>query len=208
MHISENLSVLEASTFNYCTSLVELYVPGSVTLLSSSSVGNCSSLKRLKIGEKDATGSTIIGNCAVIGNNQLERLELGANVDSLVQYSLDELNNLKVFICWAPTPPKLDDYQCFSPAASRITAPLYVRRASLDAYRTTRQWKDFQTIVAIEDVGDMNGDGSLTVGDVTALISKVLNGDAEGNVLADVNLDGVVNIADVTALISRVLSGS
>ena len=208
VHISENLRVLEASTFNYCASLVELYVPSSVTLLSNSSIGNCSSLKRLKIGEKDATGSTIIGNCAVIGNNQLERLELGANVDSLIQYSLDELNNLKVFICWAPTPPKLDNYQCFSPAASRITAPLYVRRASLDAYRSTPQWKDFQTIVAIEDVGDINGDGNINIGDVTALISIVLGNETDRAVFCDVNLDGVVNIADVTALISIVLSGS
>ena len=208
VHISENLSILDVSTFNYCTSLVELNIPSSVTLVGNSSVANCTSLKRLKIGDKDATGSTIIPNCGIIHNEQLERLELGANVDSLSQYAISDLDNLKVFICWAQTPPKVDRYPSFSPAASQINAPLYVRRASLDAYRTAQQWKDFKTIVAIEDVGDINGDGAVTIADVTALIDLLLGGETDWTVFADVNLDGDVTIADVTALIDMLLSGN
>ena len=57
--------------------------------------------------------------------------------------------------------------------------------------------------------GDVNGDGFVNIADVTALISYVLNGKAEGIILenADTNNDGGVNIADVTKLISAVLSG-
>ena len=205
LHISENLSVLGVSAFNYCSSVVEMYIPSSVALISNSSVAHCTSLKRLKIGEKDATGSTIIPNCGILYNEQLERLELGANVDSLSQFAINDLGNLKVFICWAQTPPRLDRYQSFSPDASRINAPLYVRKASLEAYRTTPQWKNFKTIVAIEDVGDVNGDGEITIADVTTLIDILLGSGPDITALADVNLDGEVTIADITTLIDMLL---
>ena len=57
------------------------------------------------------------------------------------------------------------------------------------------------------EVGDVNHDGSLTIADVTMLISFVLK-NGVGNacpICADVNGDESFTIADVTALISRVL---
>ena len=57
--------------------------------------------------------------------------------------------------------------------------------------------------------GDVNSDGTVTIQDVTVLISYLLNGD-EATVnrsAADVNMDGVVNIKDVTELISYLLNG-
>lgn len=58
-------------------------------------------------------------------------------------------------------------------------------------------------------VGDVNLDGTITIADVTALISKVLNGSALTHYMAyaDLNADGIVNISDVTALIGKVLRG-
>ena len=58
--------------------------------------------------------------------------------------------------------------------------------------------------------GDVNGDGFLTVADVTALISLVLSGNAtvDDNPAADVNGDGNLTVADVTALINLVLGGN
>ena len=57
--------------------------------------------------------------------------------------------------------------------------------------------------------GDVNGDGTVNIGEVTALISLLLSGDAEvDNGVVDVNADGVLNISDVTALINHLLSGT
>ena len=57
--------------------------------------------------------------------------------------------------------------------------------------------------------GDVNGDGKVTIADVTSLINGLLVGNAGGlGDVADVNADGTVNIADVTALINHLLSGS
>ena len=58
--------------------------------------------------------------------------------------------------------------------------------------------------------GDVNGDGSVTIKDVTALIDYLLSGDAMGINLdaADCNGDGQIKINDVTALIDYLLSGA
>ena len=57
--------------------------------------------------------------------------------------------------------------------------------------------------------GDVNGDGSVNISDVTALIDYLLSGNASGINLsgADCNQDSSVNISDVTALIDYLLSG-
>ena len=56
--------------------------------------------------------------------------------------------------------------------------------------------------------GDVNGDGSVNIADVTALIDLLLGGSTISNPVADCNLDVTVNIADVTALIDYLLSGT
>ena len=56
-------------------------------------------------------------------------------------------------------------------------------------------------------VGDVNGDGHVTIADVTALIDILLGDNTQYNFLWDVNGDGHITIADVTALIDLLLSG-
>lgn len=59
-------------------------------------------------------------------------------------------------------------------------------------------------------LGDVNGDGKLSIGDVTALINYLLSGNAGviNLTAADVNQDGKISIGDVTALINKLLSTS
>ncbi len=58
--------------------------------------------------------------------------------------------------------------------------------------------------------GDVTGDGSVNISDVTALIDYLLSGNASGINLsgADCNQDSSVNISDVTSLIDYLLSGT
>ncbi len=58
--------------------------------------------------------------------------------------------------------------------------------------------------------GDVNGDGSVNISDVTALIDYLLSGNASGinQTGADANQDSSINISDVTALIDYLLSGT
>ena len=82
---------------------------------------------------------------------------------------------------------------------------LSARTSQVSAYA------DIQGTVTAKPVmlGDVNMDGSLTIADVTLLISYVLSGKANNfDVLAaDVNQDNDISISDVTKLIGMVLSG-
>ena len=63
------------------------------------------------------------------------------------------------------------------------------------------------TVPSTGNPGDVNGDSSVNITDVTALIDLLLSG-AVAPAAADVNHDGSVNITDVTALIDFLLSGT
>lgn len=54
--------------------------------------------------------------------------------------------------------------------------------------------------------GDVNGDGEVSIGDVTALIDMLLTGNHDR--VGDVNNDGEVSIGDVTDLIDMLLTGN
>ena len=61
--------------------------------------------------------------------------------------------------------------------------------------------------------GDVNRDGAVTIGDVTALIDHLLSSDLEEGEFfspdnADTNLDETISISDVTTLIDYLLSGA
>lgn len=58
----------------------------------------------------------------------------------------------------------------------------------------------------LEDVGDANGDGVVSIADVTAIINKI-NGVVTGKFVekaADVNKDGIISVADVTGVINTI----
>lgn len=65
--------------------------------------------------------------------------------------------------------------------------------------------------VTITDIkGDVNGDGQVSISDVSSLIDLLLTGDTtiEDSPGADVNLDGIISIADVSELIDLLLTGN
>ena len=76
---------------------------------------------------------------------------------------------------------------------------------------TQSRWSNSQKVTLFEnghgyDVGDVNHDGRVNIGDVTALINRLLSGTGGCDICADVNGDENINIGDVTALINYLLS--
>ena len=85
---------------------------------------------------------------------------------------------------------------------------LFVPKRAVNAYITADYWGSFTYIIGIdEDLGDVDGDGSVNISDVTALIDILLSGETAPQ-SADCNSDSSVNISDVTALIDYLLSGT
>ena len=77
---------------------------------------------------------------------------------------------------------------------------------------TESVWSNIQhvTLTGIADeplIGDVNGDGEVTIGDVTALINYLLDHNATLEGDGDINSDGEINIGDVTSLIEILLRG-
>lgn len=56
-----------------------------------------------------------------------------------------------------------------------------------------------------ENPGDVDGDGRISIGDVTSLINIMLTG-GTAPASGDVDGDGKVNISDITALINMLLN--
>ena len=83
---------------------------------------------------------------------------------------------------------------------------LYVPNESIDAYKAHREWGKFTHIVPFIGAGpgDINGDGTVAIGDVSSVIDLLLDG-GDLPAYCDVNGDGEVTIADVSALIDMLL---
>ena len=67
----------------------------------------------------------------------------------------------------------------------------------------------FEAVAGPVDVGDVNGDGEISIADVTALIDGLLSDvSVLDKSVGDINQDGEVTIGDVTALIDKLLSNN
>lgn len=187
VEIPNTVESIGFQSFNGCHGLERAVIPSSVKRIASAAYSFCYDLTEVKFG------------------NSLEKIG---------QCAFGWCSSLSTVVCEAPVPPVLDDDDssvmygdCFS---SYTIATLYVPYESLDAYRESEIWGRFSTILPIGGVGglgDVNGDGNVSIGDVAFLIDRLIDGN--GNpAYNDVNGDGAVSIADVTALIDQLLGAN
>ena len=91
-------------------------------------------------------------------------------------------------------------YQAIFPEGTKYVA---IKHTSYDQLSLGLDDFCFEEATAIP--GDVNGDGSVNISDVTALVNIILGKGTDENGTADVNNDGSVNISDVTALVNIIL---
>ena len=190
-----------------CSSLTEVSIPASVTTISNYAFGECRRLTNIRIPD----GVTSIGAYAFDYCWDLKTVTLGKSLKSIGYYAFNTCNELKTVNSLATTPPAMSSYWCFT-SSTYSNATLRVLPEALEAYKVANYWKNFANIEALagSGPGDMNGDGRLSIGDVTGLIDALLTGDPDvlSNPYADVNGDGKISIGDITALINMLLSNS
>jgi hypothetical protein len=103
------------------------------------------------------------------------------------------------------------DYVGFEADKLYDQVTLFVPNESLEAYHSAMEWGRFTHIVPFIGIGpgDMNGDGSINISDVTNIINLISTGAAdELPAYCDMNGDGEVNISDVIMLIMTILGGN
>lgn len=89
-----------------------------------------------------------------------------------------------------------------------LSEPAYFRVSQVGGSTTAKVYVDnisFSYYKEAGVVGDINGDGTVDVSDVTALINKILGTSDYTDEVCDINGDGEINVSDVTQLINQIL---
>ena len=187
--------------------LTSIDIPNSVTSIGAGAFSGCCQLTNVTLGNSVTTiGERVFEGCC------LTAIDILSSVTSIGVSAFHCLTLTKVISRAVNTPGAqdgvFDSMSYYGVLNIYEQAVLFVPNESLEAYQAHEEWGRFTHIIPFLGAGpgDLNGDGRLSIGDVTTLISQVLGDDAPA--YCDVNGDGNINVSDVTALIDMVLNGN
>ncbi|MBP5560472.1 MAG: leucine-rich repeat protein [Muribaculaceae bacterium] len=233
IEIPNSVTSIDYQGFFQCSSLKKFSLPASVTSVGRGMLSRCSNLEEITIDGDNpvydsrgdcnaiietATKSLLsgcmntvipdsiinIGSDAFWGVTGLKTVTLPASITALNFYAFCECSGLTDFIVLVPDPAdiEVDSWSIYE--VPYATCTLRVPQGSVELYRATEPWSNFEHIVEIATIGDVNGDYLISGADVTTLYNALLDGTpCHGN--PDVNGDGIVSGADVTALYNLLL---
>ena len=201
VEIPSSVTSLGWNAFYYCTNLSSVNIPSGVTELYGTFKG-CSSLTEVTIPAAVRYLDEAFKNCT-----GLTSVVIPSSVEDMGERSFYGCDNLTIVTCEAENPPYCASLDCFSTLVYS-NAQLRVPGESVPYYSTANMWSQFTHIIGAAQKGDVDGDGKVTISDVTTLINSLLSNTASGVSGADTDGDGKVTISDVTSLINYLLSGS
>lgn len=177
-----------------------------VVAIDDNAFDGCYDLTSVVIGEN----VTSIGEQAFQGCSGLTSVTIGSNVASIASKAFSYCNALATVTCLGTVPPVMASSDCFSNVAYN-RAKLLVPREAIETYQATDYWYRFATIEGTGNtsagLGDVNGDGRISISDVTTLIDMLLN-NSDYFENGDMNGNGRLDIGDVTTLIDSLLNGN
>ena len=182
------------------SALGKVSLPNSVTAVSSHAFENCKQMREFVTGN----GIPFIDEYVLSGCSALRRVELGTNVGTIRQYSFTGCSSIKTLRVLCATPPYA--YSGVFNDLDKWTCTLYVPKGTVNTYQNANEWKTFFFISDSETEpsdGDVNGDGEVSIADVTALVTLGMSSSSNEN--SDINGDGETSIADVTTLVNMIM---
>jgi hypothetical protein len=205
--------------FNKCSGLTAIHLPESVTSIGNSAFASCSSLTSINIPDGvTSIGMGLFEKCSQLTSveipNSVTKIEMGAfrlcgltaitipsSVTSIEMIAFMGCSDLTSVTSKITTPFAFGE-QAFNSISD--DCKLYVPAGTKAAYIAAGWTEDIFKGGIYEMEVDLNGDGTLNISDVTALVNMVLGKTAK-TPAADMNGDGEVNISDVTALVNMIL---
>ena len=166
--IPNSVTSIGDRAFSWCSSLTSVTIPNSVTSIGSSAFYGCSALTSITIPESvTSIGECAFDGCSALtsitipnsvtsieysafnGCSSLASVTIGNGVTSIGDYAFYGCSALTTVICKAAELPKIGLYIFANKPLSEAT--LYVPSELLDDYKVAVQWKDFGTILPIEE---------------------------------------------------------
>ncbi len=170
------------------------------TLISGGSFTNESSAQTLCFyGEATISGGTIENKgkgsgCASNGKVTVTDCRISAR---------------NVFICWEDATLTCSGGLYSNPVREELLVEGYVCVANTDnATKSKYPYKVMNEDDVVEVEGDVNGDGTVDVADISSVINVMAGGSNDEQVVAkaDVNGDGAVDVADISSIINIMAS--
>lgn len=162
----------------------------------------------LNAGAMLPKGVTTIGNYALYNvSAAIDTMRLPATVASLGDMAMAGMIGMEVLKTDAVEVPAVGNevWAGVDQPSIPLIAP---NKESLSAYKQADQWMNFFFENDGFIVGDVNGDGHVTISDVSTLIDYLLGSGITVSEGADVNQDGSISISDVSAIIDILLGGN
>ena len=232
--LSEGVRTIENKAFNGCRSLPVLTIPSSVTSIEAGAFDPCNSMTNIYVNPANnyycdvdgvlynknkttlvyypignpRTSYTILPTTQTIGEKALQSVRklkyitIPSSVTSISSNAFNYCDHLTDITCLATTPPNAASGAFGYTDCAAIT--LRVPFASIETYQSTSPWNKFTQVVGAAVGGDVNGNGTVEMDDLSSFINMLLSGDAPG--YADINGDGNVDMDDLTALINALLN--
>ena len=218
--IPNSVTFIYSNAFKNCTGLTSVTIPNSVTSIGQNAFYGCTGLTSVTIpnsvtsigegtfcGCSGLTSVTIPNSVTSIGNNTfyycsgLTSVTIPNSVTSIGEGSFNYCSRLTSVTVDLETPLSISS-DVFS---NRAKATLYVPAGCKAAYEAADYWKEFKEILEIgaELTGDLNGDESVDVGDIMAIINLIVDGSYSAT--ADLNSDGSVDVGDIMAVINIII---
>lgn len=178
-------------------------VPASVEIIGEQA-GRWTNLTKLNTGNVKVVSQTAFGE-----SSKLAEVTFGAACDSINAYAFGNCPAIVKVTSLNRMPPAGGAFD----EAVYTAATLYVPQTAIEGYQGHANWGKFAHIEGIggdePDVpGDLNGDGSVDVEDVNAIINLILESISADQLAGntDVNGDGATDIADVNEIINLILA--
>lgn len=134
--IPNSVTRIGYNAFSDCKSLTQVTIPNSVTYIESGAFQNCSALTQVTIGNS----VTYIGNYAFSKCSALTQISIPNSVTGIGDGAFQGCSALTQMTVLATEPPSLDYYTFFGVSRN---IPVYVPDESLDTYKVTEIWNEF-----------------------------------------------------------------